>query len=188
MKILNHTKTVNLFTLLFITALVFSSCSNDDDHNHGTEEELITTVTYTLTNSNNVNDVVTMTFDDPDGDGSLQPTYTVSGALMANATYTGVVKLENKTENPAEDITLEVQKEAEEHEFFYSNTAGLTITKTDKDGKGNFLGIQTTVTTGAAGSGTLTVILKHEPKKPNTSIADAGGSTDVEVRFNVSVQ
>jgi hypothetical protein len=66
---------------------------------------------------------------------------------------------------------------------------GLTITKTDVDSGNNPLGLSTTVDTGSAGTGSLTIVLKHEPKKPNNgTVADAGGQTDVEVTFDVTVQ
>lgn len=194
MKTTNKMKTIKLLAVLFISALAFTACSedhdHDDDHDHG-EEEVITTLTYTLTNSASVTDVVTLVFDDPDGDGSAQPTYTVSGPLTANATYTGTIKVENKTEDPAEDVTIEIQAEADEHEFFYTVAGGLnaTVTKTDDDGAGNEFGLATSVATGAASTGTLTVVLKHEPTKPNDgTAANAGGSTDIEVTFNVTVQ
>lgn len=183
----NKMRTFKLIALLFISSLTITSCKDDhDDHDHDHEEELITTVTYTLTNGNNT---VTLVWEDLDGDTGNDPTIT-NGTLMANTTYTGVIKLENKTESPAENITDEVKAEDDEHEFFYtSSVSGLAITKKDQDGNGNPLGIETSVTTGAAGSGTLTIVLKHEPTKPNNgSAASAGGSTDLEVSFSVQVQ
>ncbi len=81
-------------------------------------------------------------------------------------------------------------KEVDEHEFFYaSSVAGVSITKTDMDSNGNPIGIGTALTAGNAGTGTLTIILKHEPTKPNNGSSDeAGGSTDVEVTFSIEVQ
>lgn len=190
MKVTNTLKITKLLAVLFISTLTFTACSeddHDDDHDHGSEEELITTVNYTLTNGN---DVVTLTFSDPDGEGGNDGTYSVSGNLSSNTIYTGVVELLNETESPAEDITEEVKAEADEHEFFYSsNVSGLEISKTDNDANNNPIGITTSLVTTDAGSGTITIILKHEPTKPNNgSSADAGGSTDVEVTFNVTVQ
>lgn len=178
-------KTIKLLAVLFISAFTFSACSSDDhDDDHSHEEELITTVTYTLTDVNN--NVVTMTFTDLDGDGGNAPTYDISGPLTANTNYVGVVKLENATESPAENITEEVEAEGDEHEFFYISNVGI-ITKTDKDVNNNLLGIKTTLTTGTAGTGLISILLKHEPKKPNTGITDAGGSTDLQVNFSVTV-
>lgn len=188
MKTIKTMKTIKLLAILFIAGVTFTSCS-DDDHNHDDdhENEVITTLTYTLTNGNNV---VTLKFQDLDGEGGNDGTYTVSGPLAANTTYTGVIKLENETENPAEDITLEVKEKDDEHEFFYtSSVAGLTVSKTDTDGNGNPLGVETSLTTGDSGTGTLTIILKHGPTKPNDGTASsAGGSTDIQVEFNISVE
>lgn len=184
-------KTIFKFLPIVLFTVILSSCSNDDDNPPPpvNEEELITTVVYTLTNNANNADVVTLRFTDLDGEGGADGTFNISGPFSANATYTGEMQLLNETETPAEDITEEVEDESDEHEFFYVNTAGLTIAKTDTDGNGNPVGIDTTVTTGAAGNGTLTVILKHEPTKPNDGTADdAGGSTDVEVTFSIQVQ
>ena len=184
-------KTLKLLALLFVSSLTIVSCSNndDDDHNDGNEEELITTVIYTLTNNANGADVVTLTFTDLDGEGGADGVYNISGPLTANATYTGAIEFLNETENPAEDITEEVEEEGDEHEIFYSNTVGLTITKNDTDGDGNPLGLETTLTTGAASNGTITVILRHEPTKPNDgTAAGAGGSTDAQVSYSVVVQ
>lgn len=189
MKTLNITNTIKLVAILFISTFTLSSCSNDhdDEHEYGTEEELITTVTYTLTSGN---DGVNLIFTDLTGGSLDDATSEVSGSLSANTTYTGVLKLENATESPAENITLEVKAEGDEHEFFFaSSIADLTIEKTDTDVNGNPIGIETSVSTGNAGTGTLTIVLKHEPTKPNDGIsANAGGSTDAEVTFDISVQ
>ena len=62
MRNLKSIKTIKLLAILFIATLAFTGCSkDDDDHDHGTEEELITTVNYTLTNGGNT---ITLTFKD----------------------------------------------------------------------------------------------------------------------------
>lgn len=189
MTLTNTTKITKLLAILFLSTLTFTACSDDhdDDHDHGSEEELITTVKYTLTNGN---DVVTLTFSDPDGEGGNDGTFLISGPLTSSTTYTGVVQLLNESESPAEDVTLEVKAEDDEHEFFYTTSVlGLSIEKTDTDGNGNPLGIETSVTTGSDGAGTITVTLVHEPTKPNNNtVLGASGSTDVQVTFNVTVQ
>lgn len=190
MKITSTAKIIKFLAILFISALTFTACSEDDhddhdDHDH--EEEVITTLNYTLTNGG---DIVTLSFKDLDGEGGNEGTYAISGSLKANTTYTGAIELLNETESPAEDITEEIKEEDDEHEFFFtSSVSGLTISKTDTDGNGNPLGLETSITSGAAGSGSITVVLKHEPTKPNDGTsASAGGSTDIEVTFNVTVE
>jgi len=190
MKNIKSTNTIKLLALLFVSSLAFVGCSSDDDGHHDDhdhEEELITTVRYTLTNGT---DIVTLEFQDLDGEGGADGTYDVSGPLTANTTYTGAIKLLNETENPADDITLEVEDEGDDHEFFYTTTiSDITISKDDIDEDGNPIGIATTFVTGNAGTGSLTIELIHEPTKPNDGTStNASGSTDVEVTFPIQVQ
>lgn len=188
-------KTIKLLAILFISVLTFNACSDDhddhDDHDHDHEDE-ITQLIYTLTNTNNANDVVTITFTDEDGEGGADGTPEVSGPLTANATYIGVLKLMNLEEN--EDVGAEIaEDDAEDHEIFYiTNIAGLNFETTDLDANSNKLGFNTNVTTGAAGTGSLTISVVHEGKKPNDgSLDDAlsnAGTTDIEQSFNIEVQ
>ncbi|MDZ7846151.1 MAG: hypothetical protein U5L96_04995 [Owenweeksia sp.] len=60
------------------------------------------------------------------------------------------------------------------------------------DNNGRPIGVQTSATTGSASSGDLDVILRHEPNKDgpgvaNGDITNAGGETDVQVNFQVSI-
>lgn len=180
----------NLFKVAFLaTAAVFISCEDDDPVSIN-EEEVITTVEYELVNNADANDIVTLLSTDNDGDGPNLPVVTVSGPFTAGAVYSGDVEFLNETETPAEDITEEVEEEGDEHEVFYIvNAADISIAKTDTDDDGNPLGLVTTLTAGTAGAGTLTIVLRHEPNKPNNgTLTDAGGETDVQVEFDVTVQ
>lgn len=186
-------KTIKTLSLIFASILVLglTSCSSDDDNTTPqpvNEEEVITTLILTLTS--NGNPTVTMTSDDPDGDGPNDLVITVSGDLVAGASYQGTVQVLNRTEDPAENITEEVEEEDDEHQFFFFvNGVDLATTYENFDGDGNPLGTEITVDAGAASSGTYLVVLRHEPKKPNDgSLADAGGETDLEVTFPVTVQ
>ncbi|MAY22138.1 MAG: type 1 periplasmic binding fold superfamily protein [Flavobacteriaceae bacterium] len=173
---------------LLITAF---ACSNDDDTPEVVnEEEVITTITLTLTPQGGGTPIVLQSRD-LDGDGPNDPVITVGGALTANTTYNGAIVFLNETESPAENITEEVIDEAEEHQVFYVPSSGLnaTFTYEDFDGNGNPLGTLFTLEAGAASSGNLNVVLRHEPQKPNNgTLGDAGGETDVSVTFNVNIQ
>ncbi len=176
---------------LILGLLAVVSCDNDDDAPElVNESEVITTVNVTLTPQGG-GTAVTMTFEDPDGEGSGAPTIT-GGTLAANTTYSGTIEFLDETDpNDVEDITEEVEEEDDEHEVFYLPSTGLNITfsNLDLDGDGNPLGLTFTATTGAASTGTLTVALIHEGNKPNDgTLADAGGETDVEVPFPVTIQ
>ena len=77
-----------------------------------------------------------------------------------------------------------------EHQFFYTVGSGLNVTTdyTDADSMGNPLGLSFILTTSEASSGALTFTLRHEPNKPNSGLDNAGGETDIEITFNVTVQ
>jgi hypothetical protein len=173
---------------LLASTLIFASCSDDDDTPEPVnEEELITTLTVTLDSGS---DTVVMQYQDLDGDGPDAPTVTVSGLLNANTVYDGSIVLLNETESPAENITEEVEEEDDEHQFFYTVGSGLNVATEygNFDGNGNPLGTLFILNVGSTSSGGLTFTLRHEPNKPNSGLENAGGETDIEVTFDVTVQ
>lgn len=182
-------KNLKLIALLVIPAIFSTSCSNDDAPVN--EEEVITTVRTTLTGGGQV---ITLTSRDLDGDGPNAPVVTVSGNLVAGTTYTGSTEFLNELEDPAEDITIEVQEEGADHQVFYQLPSSIgTVTYTDTDANGRPIGLNFTLVAGTSGStGTLTVTLKHLPNKTATGVAagditNAGGNTDAAVTFSVAV-
>ncbi|WP_236262951.1 type 1 periplasmic binding fold superfamily protein [Aggregatimonas sangjinii] len=178
-----------LFMLLMGSSFLSISCSDDNDDPEAVdEEEVITTMNVTLTAS--AGGAISLESQDLDGDGPDAPVVTVSGALQANTTYSGSISLLNETETPADNITVEVAEEDEEHQFFFTAGGAITeVTYADEDANGNPLGLSFTLTTGDAGSGTLQITLRHEPKKPNDgTLADAGGATDIAQTFTVEVE
>jgi len=184
-------KNFKLITLALMTLLTFNACSDDDDATPTpvNEEEIITTLTVTLTPNGGGTTVILKT-QDLDGDGPNLPITTVSSNLTPGTTYVGSIELLNETEDPAEDITEEVEDESDEHQFFYTISSGLdvTTTYTNFDSNGDPLGTTFELETGAISSGLMTFTLLHEPTKPNTGISDAGGETDIETTFDIFIQ
>ena len=176
-----------LSTLLTLSLLIsFLSCSDNDGPELIQEEEVITSVIVTLQAGS---DTVTLSSVDLDGDGPNEPVIDLLGSLNSNTTYSGDVKFLNESISPVEDITEEVAEEAEEHQVFYSFASPISsVVTSDTDSSGNPLGLVFTLTTGNAGNASFGLTLRHEPKKPNTGILDAGGETDVAVTFSVSVE
>ncbi len=180
-----------IFPLALLLSISFFSACNDDDV-IDPPEELITTLNYTLTPDGG-GTAVTLSFQDTDGDGGNAPIIT-GGTLVANTNYTGSVEVLNESEDPAEDITEEVAEEDEEHQFFYSSDiSGLSFSYDDTDADGNPVGIKTMLSTGDAGSGNISVVLRHEPNKSGSGVSDgditnAGGETDIEVTIPVTIQ
>ncbi|MFY7670945.1 type 1 periplasmic binding fold superfamily protein [Tenacibaculum sp. MEBiC06402] len=185
-------KTIKLLAIACISAITFASCS-DDNPTPTNEEEVITTMRITLTPVGGGSDIV-LESQDLDGDGPNAPVVT-GGTLSANTTYNATIVLLNETEDPAENITTEVAEEADEHQFFYS-ASGINPTFTytgSNDSNGNPVGITFSLASGSAGTGTITVTLRHEPNKDASGVSDgnianAGGETDIEVTFDITIQ
>jgi hypothetical protein len=182
----------NLKSILAITilAITFTACSNDDDTPAPVNEEEVITTLIARLNSTSGN--ITMTYRDLDGDGPDVPVIEDFPALAANTTYTGSLDLLNETEDPAESITEEIEGEDDEHQFFFSSTL-VSAAYADMDGDGNPIGLEFTLTTGDAGTGNLTITLRHEPIKDaegvsDGNIANAGGDTDISVTFPITVE
>lgn len=188
-------KSFRITLFAFISVALFPSCSNDDNTSAPiNEEEVITTVEATLTPQAG-GDPVILGFRDIDGDGPAAPAVTVSDNLMANTTYNGSLELLNEAASPAEDITAEILDEALDHQFFFSltNGTGTTAYAAPFDGNAKPVGLNFTLTTGNAASGTFTIVLRHEPDKFAEGVAqgiitNAGGETDVQVSFPVTVE
>lgn len=189
----NHTRSY-LFALL-TAALLFTACGSDDPEPVN-EEELITTVRVTFTGTGpNEGETVVATFKDLDGAGGNAPEITNPVVLSANGAYDVSVEFLNETETPAEDITEEVEEEDEEHQVFVLPSNGLNFiyTYNDKDDNDQPLGLAGSVTTGNASTGTLQILLIHEPNKSATGVSagdptNAGGETDISVTFNLNIQ
>ena len=179
-------KNISFYALLSIAMI---GCSDDDTAPEViNDEELITTVILTLTPDSG--DQVVLTTVDLDGDGPDEPVTTVVGNFSENTIYDGTVAFLDESGEEVEDITQEVIEEADEHQVFYTISEGLNIQTTyeDQDTQGNHLGVQITLSTGAASEGSLTVTLRHEPVKPNDGLESAGGETDISTSFDVSIQ
>ena len=172
----------------------FTSCDKDDPIVPN-EEELITTVKYTLSPEGDAspNSKIVLHFQDLDGDGGKAPIVT-GGTLKANTVYLGSLELLNELETPVENISLEVLEEDEDHQFFFeSNLTGLSVAYADMDENKNPVGLQTKLITTTSGLGTLKISLRHQPNKAAKGVADgditlAGGETDIEITFNIDVK
>ena len=171
--------------------LVSLAACGDSSTAPGGESELISRVTLTLTPSNG-GTALTTYIDDSDGNGPKAPSAQVAvPALVRGVTYTGTVKFENRLKTPAEDITAEVQSEANEHRVFYTITGGtgVTITTTDVDGQNRPLGLRflKAVAAGAT-AGATRVLLCHYDRAPKVATATScTGETDIDVSFAYTI-
>jgi len=181
------------FLLAFCAiTFLFTACNDDEVVEPPVVEEVITNVVFTMTADDGTTAV--FSWSDPDGEGGNDGVAT-SATLAANTTYTGAIVLTNASDpDDIEDVTVEIAEEDDEHQFFFAvNSANLTVAYGDADDDGNPLGLATTITTGDASTGSMTVTLRHEPNKGADGVAggditNAGGSTDVEIDFDVTIQ
>ncbi|MCR9163620.1 MAG: hypothetical protein ACE37F_15570 [Nannocystaceae bacterium] len=186
---------------------------HDHGHDHDHEEELITTVTLTFTSE--AGDTVTAEFSDPDGEagnsGTADPI-----VLAPDTTYTLDIALYNDLED--EDVTPEIEAEAEEHQFIIYGDAVTgpgsmgsgVVTHAYADVESDYgenavgddlpVGLSNTITTTAAGGGEFKVMLRHLPEtndEPQKAAGlaedfanggDPAGATDVDVTFALTVE
>lgn len=179
--------------------LLPAACGDDEPVEDVDPEEVITTVELTLTDGT---ETLTATWRDLDGEGPGDPVITPPAPLAAGTTYDLQLTFLNETESPAEDVTEEIQEEAEEHQVLMIPSSDfLTATPTDVEsdyvansvGDDLPVGLTWSVQTDAAGTGTLRVVLKHLPPVGGTpqKTADVGladGGTDADVSFDLVVE
>ena len=185
--------------LLAMLGTTFTACKKDKKEDPAPQQpappanqpELITTMKVTL-HDTTTHTNTTYVFSDLDGPGGNPATFGNSGAdsiinITANHVYEATILLLDQTKTPVDTISNEVEEEGAEHQVFYqvSNNLG-TVTYNDTDVNDKPIGLLFTLTTTGTGTGNFSVILRHELNKNAAgvsagNIANAGGSTDVEV-------
>jgi hypothetical protein len=175
------------FTTVAMAAFSLLQSCNREDPQPVNEEEVITTLQVNLAPVGG-GEPVTLKFFDGDGElGAIAPVITVSGSLKPSTTYATTIQLLNETVVPADDISLEVEEEANDHLICFDGTANISIDYEDADDNGLPLGLATSWVTGSASQGYVTISLRHQAGT-KTGVCPGGGETDVEVTFNVKVE
>lgn len=184
-----------IFKLTFIatiTAAFLGSCKKDDDQIDVpppvvNEPEVITTMTIHFTDSSNSSNTVTATFRDPDGDGGLSYDIFDTIRLANNKTWYAEVILLNETASPVDTISNEVLEEATDHLFCFSPSGtSASVTITDLDANSLPIGLLSKWKTTTTGTGTMQIVLKHQPDVKDGSCTP--GDTDIDVNFQVEIQ
>ncbi|MFC1732171.1 type 1 periplasmic binding fold superfamily protein [candidate division KSB1 bacterium] len=183
-----------MITAAVVAALfIVAGCSDDEVTNPITEnpQELITKVTITLIDDISAAES-TAVWSDFDGPGGNDP---VIGTLelLAGSTYSGSIELLDETKSPVEDISEEVEEEADEHQFFYTvegdATSRMTVEITDLDSNNFPVGLEFTVSisSGGAAAGVLNVVLFHydDVEKDGTSQST---ESDIDIDIPVTIQ
>ena len=209
---LHQIKPLHLPGLLTLVTTLSVGCTPggvDTPSPEDNPQEVITTVELTFTPSGGGDSVVAR-FADPENDGDpiVDPI-----ALADGGNYTLAIRFLNELASPTEDVTEEVLDEADEHQvFIYGDVvdgpastvpnAILTQAYADEDDNGFPIGLNHDLVANAAGTGSLSVLLRHLPPENDTPVktadlaedfaanGEAGipGDTDVNVTFDVEVQ
>lgn len=176
------------------------------DHNHG-----LSTSLYLELSPQSGGEVLSFAWRDPENDGDP----VIDEVVLADGeTYDLSVEVWNDLEDPAEDVTVEIAEADDEHQFFFTGDAVqgpatgdnadavVVHDYTDADAGGLPVGIDNTLAAVAAGSGGLTVTLRHLPPEDGAAVKTAGlaadvaagglgsipGDNDIQVEFTLTVQ
>ena len=177
------------FVLFLIVSL--SSCEKILGGKKGEQENITTLRFIAVDMTSGVSTIDTFEFSDADGPGGNNPTRFDTIHLEKGRKYVVGLQLFDESKTPILDMTPEIIDKGDEHQFFYlSNILGFTVTSTDKDAKGNPIGLNTEWNTPNSGiNGTLQVILKHQPRSKTTAPGSINaGETDVDVTFPVIIE
>ena len=166
------------------------------------EEEVISEVVLTFTPTGG-GDAITATWFDEDGEGVGEPTIDAI-ELDADTEYDLTITLANTLGAEDEDITAEIEEEADEHMFFFAFTTDIF---SDPTGDGNIddraddvnyndeddnmlpVGLDTNWTTGGetTTTGEFRIILKHQPAIKDADSSSEDGGTDLDITFDINI-
>jgi hypothetical protein len=188
-------KTIFKIAALFLFMAFISSCDKNDD-GVPVEQELITTIKLTLTNTANAADTRTYTYKVENGFSSNTPGIVIADTLQlaAGAAYSTGIQVLNEKVSPVEDITTEILEEQLRHLFLFVSTpasgaGSVGFNNGNKDTGGKPFNQTGILEAGSAGSGTLTLYLIHEPtNKSGTTPNEAGGETDAAATYPIRIQ
>jgi hypothetical protein len=183
---------------LVAIALALAACDDDPTENGGGpgEQEVITEVGLALTPQAG-GAAQTATITDADGIGPQNPLPQEGTLVLApGASYDGSVTFTDATKTPPEDITAEVEEEAEAHRVFYTvdaaHAATVSVTDLDTDANDAPLGLSFTLNAAdgavSGSEGTIQVRLSHYDDTPKGDGSVPSNETDVLVTFEFSIE
>jgi hypothetical protein len=178
--------------------------------------ETITLASLKFTNTANPADTTSCTYTfHVNNSGNVTSTDSTALNLKANSKYNAVVYMLDQTQSPVFVVSDEIKQRQNYHLFFYqptpisaanlviSNTSpyipgtsvsstgpylNLSVARTDMDTNNPPLqiGLTDAFTTGAASTGNLEMVLRHQPNAKNGSFSP--GSSDLDVNFKVTIK
>ncbi len=180
-------KSIVFISTFIVLALCINSCTDVITPPEPTNDsELITTLKVEMTDTL-TGQKLNYFFRDLDGEGGDAPSQWDTIKLKDSSFYKVSLKFLNESNpNSIKNITLEIVAENKNHIICYTPAIINTIiSRTDTDGTYP-IGITSTWKTGAASSGSITIVLKHQPGVKDGTCDP--GATDVQVIFPVSLK
>lgn len=180
------TKTNTRFAFL-VLALLISACQKDESPAWLYRPDPVTSVEMRFIPVNNADTTVVFFAEDITGEWD-NLSFDTYPSLDTNATYTFVISAfgsENNSRNYSVPGTM--------HQYFLEDSACDWSFEFENDVNGNPIGSLGQVFTGGPSSGTLKIIHRFEPDKfaegvSEGDITNAGGETDFELTFNVTIE
>lgn len=179
--------TINPASILAVflgLSVLFSACKKDDpappDNGADDTPARFTTLQITFTDPES-NNVFRMRYQDLDGEGGAPPQLEAD-ALPAGLAFNAVVAVRDDSRSPSVDLTPGLLSQGTDHQFFFRvQDAALTVLYNDADANGAPIGQRSVVISGAAGQGSLEVLLLRAPDKGAEGVeqgdpAQAGGT------------
>ncbi len=177
----------------FLAIFLLISCVHGEDFEPSDDNELITTVklTFTPQEQNTGDTPLVFYWKDVQGDGIVDRLDPIE--LNSETQYDLKLELFDETKSPKEDISEDIEEEADVHLFVYKVLPAslMKVSIKDRDNNGLALGLRSDVKTSSKGYGKLRVQLKHQPPVNGRRIKNGQediGSTDVDVEFNLIVK
>lgn len=180
--------------LICFAALSVFSCKKEPKE--VVENDVITTVKLSLTDTTIGIPVSDWYFRDLDGDGG-NPPVADTFVMSQNKYYEIQLDLSNERQTPVQSVTAEINANKEEHQLFYHPTplaAYSNFAYKDFDANGKPVGLKISFNTqNAPASGSIEIILRHFPNKNGINVStgditNANGESEMEIDFPFKIQ
>lgn len=175
-----------------LISILAPGCKESSNTLDPISHDIVTTVTITLKSNGEPVDTIVAVWEDIDGVGGTNPNQIDTLILSAGTVYTGSVKVENRSLTPTVDLTPDIAKEPDNHQFFYAITNSLgKVTVTDMDSRQLPLGLSfslSSIATASATFGTLTMSLSHWENSSDKDGTKPSAETDVSIILPMTVR
>ena len=177
--------------VVILTVLILSGCRKEYNREEDNENELITTITLSTTESGST-DTLDYVWEDVDGPGGADPEIDTI-VFEHGKNYDISLSLFDKTKIPFENTTTEIEEESNVHRFYFQpdGGTGITISDPDKDINGLTLGLVNKLNTTQPATGHISITLRHYPdggKGEEDAVNSPKSTTDAEAIFPVIVK